>query len=223
MAISETYTPFLEAESFVQGADVPAPTAPAWSPFVSAYESPDWESEADEPLREAYSTVVNALYDEEFDESLFELLTSAQGLHGNRLAAGLSREEADRVVAQHFSQLAREADAMLDAMARELGARDAATLDKEVEEFGERYAPALSLEPEFQHFLGKLVKKVAGGLKTAANVAAKGLATLGLRPILNRIKALVRPLLNRCCRRRSGAFRLRCGRPRPHSPSVWAS
>jgi hypothetical protein len=204
MAISETFTPFVEAESFVQDADQPPPTAPAWSPFVSAYEAPDHESEVDEPLREAYTTVVNALYDEEFDESLYELLTSAQGLHENRLASGLSREESDRVVAQHFSQLAREADAMLDAMARELGARDAATLDQEIDQFGERYAPAVSLEPEFQNFLGKLVKKVVGGLKTAAKVAAKGLATLGLGPILNRIKALVRPLLNRVLQKAIG-------------------
>ena len=35
MAISETVTPFVEAESFVQDADQPPPTAPAWSPFVS--------------------------------------------------------------------------------------------------------------------------------------------------------------------------------------------
>ena len=46
--------------------------------------------EADEPLREAYATLVNDLYDEEFDESLFELLTSARGLHQDHLASGHS-------------------------------------------------------------------------------------------------------------------------------------
>ena len=65
-----------------------SPTGAPWSPFLSVYESSDGEAEADEPLREAYATLVNDLYDEEFDESLFELLTGARGLHQDRLASG---------------------------------------------------------------------------------------------------------------------------------------
>ncbi len=61
-----------------------------WSPFLSVYEADEGESQADQPLREAYATLVNDLYDEEFDEALFELLTSARTIHEDHLTAGHS-------------------------------------------------------------------------------------------------------------------------------------
>ena len=70
--------------------------------------------------------------------------------------------------------------------------------------FAESYAPASALEPEFQDFLGKLVKKIGKGVRSIAKTAVKGIATLGLGPILNRIKALVRPLLNKVLQKAIG-------------------
>ena len=100
-------------------------TTPALrSPFISVYELADGESAIDDPVREAYSTIVDELYDEEFDEALFELLTDARNLHQDHLASGHSSSEADRLVTQHFSQLMRESEAMVDAMAREFGSRE---------------------------------------------------------------------------------------------------
>ncbi len=217
---------FLDVQSFVREEPEAPPAArsgaPAWSPFLSVYESDEGENPADEPVREAYSTLVNDLYDEEFDESLFELLTSARGLHQDHLASGHSLADADRIVTQHFSQLMRESESMLDAMARELGSRDAVTLDREMDLFAERYAPASALEPEFQDFLGKLVKKIGKGVRSVAKTAVKGIATLGLGPILNRIKALVRPLLNKVLQKAIGRLpesRAACRAQR--WPSVW--
>jgi hypothetical protein len=84
MMTGSARAPFLDVQSF-GGEDTEAPPLrsgpPAWSPFLTVYESDAGENLADEPLREAYTSVVNDLYDEEFDESLFELLTSARGLH----------------------------------------------------------------------------------------------------------------------------------------------
>jgi len=196
---------FLDVQSFLDEEEAAAPAvrpaaAPAWSPFLSVYESSDGENLADEPLREAYSSLVNDLYDEEFDESLFELLTSARSLHEDHLASGHSLGDADRIVAQHFSQLMRESESMIDAMAREFGSRDAVTVDRELDEFAERYAPGTTLEPEFQDFLGKLVKKIGKGVRAVAKTAA----TLGLGPILGRIKALIRPLLNQVLQKAIG-------------------
>ena len=200
--------PFLDVQSFsFEDAEAPPPVRtgpPAWSPFLSVYESDEAEDLAGEPAREAYSTLVNDLYDEEFDESLFELLTSARSLHQDHLASGHSQADADRIVTQHFSQLVHESEMLLDAMAREFGARDTVAIDREMDLFAERYAPPTALEPEFQDFLGKLVKKIGKGVKSVAKVAVKGITTLGLGPILNRIKALVRPLLNQVLQKAIG-------------------
>jgi hypothetical protein len=76
---------------------------------MSVYELADGESAFDDPVREAYSTLANELYDEEFDEALFELLTDARNMHQDHLASGYSSSDADRVVTQHFSELVREA------------------------------------------------------------------------------------------------------------------
>jgi hypothetical protein len=208
MTIASPRGPFLDVQSFVHemDAEVPAPrpTMPAWSPFLSVYESSDGENLADEPLREAYASLVNDLYDEEFDESLFELLTSARSLHEEHLSSGHSRGDADRIVTQHFSQLIREAESMVDAMARELGTRETVAVDRELDEFADRYTSGASLEPEFQDFLGKLIKKIGKGVKAVAKVAVKGITTLGLGPILARIKPLLRPLLNQVLQKAIG-------------------
>jgi hypothetical protein len=208
MTIASPRGPFLDVQSFVHEMDAetpaPRPTIPAWSPFLSVYESSDGENLADEPLREAYTSLVNDLYDEEFDESLFELLTSARSLHEEHLSSGHSRADADRVVTQHFSQLIREAESMVDTMAREFGARETVAVDRELDEFADRYTPGASLEPEFQDFLGKLVKKIGKGMKAVAKGAVKGITTLGLGPILSRIKPLLRPLLNQVLQKAIG-------------------
>ena len=208
MITSSTRAPFLDAESFERDdSEVPAPQRQAsspWSPFLSVYESYDTEHQVDEPLREAYATLVNDLYDEEFDDALFELLTAARGLHQDHLASGHSLEEADRLVTQHFSQLAQEAESMLDTMTRELGSRDAVTIDREVDAFVESYTPAASLEPEFQDFLGKLAKKIGKGVRSVARTAVKSVAAVALGPALRTVRPLVRPLLNQVLQKAIG-------------------
>jgi hypothetical protein len=198
--------PFLDVQSFLQGeAEAPkAPTGPAWSPFLSVYETDQEDNLADEPIREAYATLVNDLYDEEFEESLFELMTSARTLHEDHLASGHSLADADRIVTQHFSQLMSESEAMLDTMAREFESRDLEVIDREIDQFAESYAPAAGLEPEFQNFFGKLLKKIGKGVRAVAKGAIQGITALGLGPILSRIKALVRPLLNQVLQKAIG-------------------
>ena len=101
MAVGNASAPFLALDSFIEEEhntltdELLRPAAPTQSPFISVYESPAGESEFDEPLREAYTSVVNELYDEEFDESLFELLTEGRNLHQDHLASGHSLSEAN--------------------------------------------------------------------------------------------------------------------------------
>ena len=192
MANGNSYTPFVDMPSFVrEEGEVPVspPSGGApWSPFLSVYEQIEGEAPFEDPVREAYVSVVQELYDEEFDESLFELLTDARNLHSDHLGSGHSQEDADRIVAQHFSDLIRESESMIDTMAREFGSRDDGLVQQEIESFAERYAPPSTLEPAFEEFLGKLLKKVTKGVKAVAGKASRGLPRSAWDPFCRRSK-----------------------------------
>ncbi|MEO8249081.1 MAG: hypothetical protein ABI589_06895, partial [Burkholderiales bacterium] len=125
MNIVTARAPFLDATSFnvaegVEPSLAPIrPSMPARSPFLSVYESNDGEVAYADPMREAFASLVNELHDEEFDEALHELQCRARAMHDGQLAAGKPRAEADRLVAQHFSQLIEASEAAVDSMARE--------------------------------------------------------------------------------------------------------
>src|SRR5688500_13875595 len=118
MTAGNSRTPFLDFQSFVaeQGEVIVKPehVGAARSPFVSVYEFAEGEGSADDPTREAYSEIVNELYDEEFDEALFELMTEARALHQEHLQSGATHADAERLLTQHFSQLNHESEAMID-------------------------------------------------------------------------------------------------------------
>jgi hypothetical protein len=163
---------------------------------VSVYELEGFSQFLD-PEQEAYSTLVQELYDQEFDEALFELMVAARGVHDEHLLATPQSVEGERLLNQHFNQLIREAEATVDAFGREFGGRDISTLNEgEIEGFAERYSPSSAVSPEFEEFLGKWAKKLARGATRFVKKAGKFAMKLGLGPILNKIKALVRPLLN---------------------------
>ena len=199
-------TPFLEMRSFLREESevLPSETPAAASPFISVYEL-EGQTEFLNPEQEAYSTLVQELYDQEFDEALFELITDARGLHEERMVSSAAGEEGDRLLNQHFTQLVREAEAAVSAFEREFGSREAGSLsDGEVDAFAERYAPTTSLRPEFEEFLGKWAKKLAKGVKGLAKKAGSLALKVGLGPVLNKIKALVKPLLEKVLQKAIG-------------------
>jgi hypothetical protein len=203
-------TPFLEARSFVQDevslAEAESPLHPA-SPFLTVYEREPGVMA--DPAVEEYVVFLNELYDDELEESLFTLTSEAAALYEARFTheqgGGWSDDaDAERLLQQHFAPLFREADAMLDAIAQELRHRDVRTLTShEIDAVVEGYVPSESLSPEFDEFLGKLrntVKKVAGKAADLAKKGAGAVAKVGLAPVLEKLKALVRPLLQRVLR-----------------------
>ena len=139
------------------------------------------------------------LYDEEFDEALYELMIGARGIHEEHLTS--SGGDDDRVLRQHFRQLVSEAEATVSAFEREFGSRDLGSLSEtEVDGFAERYAPSSALDPEFEEFLDKWKKKLSNVVKKAAGFVKKGIkfaTKIGLGPVLNKIKALVKPMLEK--------------------------
>jgi len=201
MAQGNVATPFLEMRSFVRedsetfASETPAPSL--GSPFVSVYEL-NGPSDFVSPEQEAYSTLVQELYDQEFDEALFELMTEARGLHDEHMLSSAQGVEGERLLTQHFNQLTREAEGTVTAFEREFGSREASSLTEgELDAFADRYTPTTSLRPEFEEFLGKWAKKLARGVTKLAKKAGSFAMKLGLGPILSKIKDLVKPLLDK--------------------------
>jgi hypothetical protein len=202
MPVGNAGVPFLDFKSFVadeadaQDSEMQSNHA-IRSPFLSAYESADGESAVDDPVREAYAELVSELYDEEFDEALLELETGARNMHQDLLTSRYSAAEAERLVSQNFSQLVRESEAMVDAMAREFGSREEGKIiEGELEFFFEQYSPSVQLEPAFENFFGKLFKKVGKAVKSVAGKAWKGIKTVALGPLLGQLKLFVKPIIN---------------------------
>ena len=133
MAQGNVATPFIEMQSFVrEESEVFAsetPTPALGSPFVSVYEL-EGHTEFVDPEQEAYSTLVQELYDEEFDEALFELMIEARGLHEEHMVSSAQSVEGERLLSQHFNQLIHEAEAVVTAFEREFGARDIGSLSE---------------------------------------------------------------------------------------------
>ena len=202
MAASNSRTPFLDVQSFVlEESEAPVSErllVPVRSPFVSLYELEDGERLYEDPASETYASLVNALYDEEFDEALFELYAEARGIHDEHISSGGSHQESERILNQHFSRLVQESEAAVDAMANFWNASgETARSDHEADSFLESYSPSGPLEPAFEEFWGKLVKKIGSAVKKVGATAWSAAKNLALGPVLRRIKGLIRPLLNK--------------------------
>ena len=202
----KSQSPFLEVSSFlIKEMEEEAPRYELFTnsnlPFLTLYESPT-DGTLINPETEAYVTFLNELYDEEFDESLANLIDEAGDIYQNQFVYEHSDPQtvgyqAERVLQQHFAPLVGEWETLLETMSRELGQRHVQSLSEdEIDNMVESYQPATVFSPNFEQFWGGLKKFV----KKSVNLAKKGvgaLATLGFGPILNKLKALARPLIRR--------------------------
>src|SRR5215203_5523361 len=206
--------PFLNVQSFVaeeESRDVieSETTGPPSSPFLTLYKAEEGGALVD-PETEEYVQVLNEFYDEEFDEALYALVDEAAAIYETHFPheqedSQTTGYEAELLLDQHFAPLVAEAEAMFEALARELGQRDPNSLSEdEIGTVVDRYQPSVGLAPNFEEFLGlnlkKTFKKVAS---TAVDLAKRGIsvaAKLGLGPVLEKLKALIKPLLKRVIR-----------------------
>lgn len=203
-------TPFLDVRSFVTEDESRSiveqeASIPASSPFLSLYESED-DGGLIDPEAEEYMIFLNELYDEEFHEALSTLVNEATAIYETHFLHEWEEPQiigyqSERLLNQHFAPLAAEAEAMFGALAREFGQRDPNTLTQdEIDTIVDRYQPSVELAPNFEEFLGKLKKAVKKMAKKAVGLAKKGISAatkLGLGPVLQKLKALIKPLLQR--------------------------
>lgn len=197
-------TPFLEvyeAPIFPSG-EMPETAEVAETPFLSEYSVGE---DVVGPATGMFRQLLGELYDSEFDETLLELVDEADA-HAELMGQGETGMDEVRVelaLNQWIEPLRIEAETLLGSMAEALDASDAQALSEgELDELLNGFEPQeTSGGPVFEDFLKKLWNKAKGAVKGAVNLAKKGIAAVGkLLPIgmiLNKIKALVRPLLQR--------------------------
>ncbi|MBE9136962.1 hypothetical protein IQ254_07060 [Nodosilinea sp. LEGE 07088] len=167
-------------------------------PFRSVYELEDGDDAID-PEAEETLEFLNELYDDEFNDALFELANESADLYEERFESEygdslVQKAQAMRMLEQHFAPLAQEAETFLDSLAGEIDQLDPNRAgESELEAFVESYEPKSSLSPEFENFLGGLMKKAKKWAKKGLKVVGK----LGLKQIINRSKKLLKPLLKK--------------------------
>ena len=173
------------------------------SPFLSQYEV-NGAAETVDPRAEAFVRLASEMHDEAFDDAVFELVNEAVALREERFAAvpGARAADAERLLREHFMPLVSASETMLARMSEQLAPVDLRTVEEtELEAMLDAYLPPeAGLSPGFENFFGKLVKKVKTVARKAASLAKRGVqaaARLGLGPILDRLKGIVRPMLQR--------------------------
>ncbi|GAA3087692.1 hypothetical protein [Streptosporangium carneum] len=180
---------------------VPAGVGLLESPFGTGLtgESPD-------RAEEAAAELLDTLQDEDFTDALEHLVDEAAAQYlGEQGAWSATPSETDSRAAleEWLAPLAAAAEQAVDGLVESLSTVDLhAMTGSDLETFlasaGE--APLLGSEG-FDEFLGGLVRKAKKLIKGAADMARKGVAAVGrmlpVGALLNKLKALVRPLLRR--------------------------
>lgn len=179
------------------------PIAEAESPFASEYFAVEGEG-VPNPQAEQFARLMSELHDVEFEQAVVDLVNETAALAEDRFSretgdAARDRANVESALRQYLSPLERESNALLDRMTAGVGDRDLAQMtEAELEGLMERFEPTESLaSPAFENFLKKLWKKAKKVVKTVAKVAGK------LNPAmlaLNKLKGLVRPLLEKVLR-----------------------
>jgi hypothetical protein len=198
------FTPFQESYAFeAEPSTVPLADRfegiPSLTPFVSEYAGLETQTPAATELHD----LLFELYDQEFDEALGELADEAWEAVTQRAEpfgeAGMPGS-AEQFLQEWSEPVRREAEAMLENVAQAVSEHDVASMsESEIDTFFERFEPRTTgLEPYFENFLGGLLDKAKKLAKKAISVAQKGITLIpGLGGLISKLKALVRPLLNR--------------------------
>ncbi len=201
------FTPFqesyaFEAEPVSSSLAERAGSGPVVSPFVSEYGGVTTLTPEASELQE----LLSELYDQEFDETLADLAHEAWEAVTQRAEpfgeAGMG--ESEEQFLQEWSRPVRQsAEAMLENISQAAAEHDLASMSEaEIDRFFETFEPReTGLEQHFENFLGGLWNKVKSIAKKAVSVVGKGLTMIpGISGLIGKLKALVKPLLDRVLR-----------------------
>lgn len=205
-------TPFLNEPTTVgtmksaPGARHSLPRSVIESPFSAEYIGQDAQPG---PHAETFATLMAEFQDEAFAEALEDLVDDAAAsleseFNAESVDTVRDRSMMERRLGAYLAPLAETTERMLDRMTAELGEKDLGGLSEpELEALLDGFAPPdANLAPPFEGFLKGVFNKAKRAVKSAVNVAKKVASAVALPHllILNRLKGLVRPLLDRVLR-----------------------
>jgi hypothetical protein len=203
-------TPFLQTLPTVPGTPQAAQESQQvsrWYETLAPFREEQETVEGYAPEAEDFVQLLAELRDEEFDEAVERLVNEASDLYheqflGESGALVSSPAEPEGLLEAHFEPLVREAEALLDEMSKEVERHDIAAMSgAEIDTLLNQYeVPRDQLSPNSEYFLENFLGKLKRAVKGAVNLAKKGISAvgkLGLGPVLEKLKQLVRPLLNR--------------------------
>lgn len=186
-------SPFLNAESFPPLALNGERQTSVASPFLQGFHLA-LDDGGVSPREASRRLLLAELHDEELDEAMYELAGDAarmvRKLDDTRLSAAS--------LELYLAPLSRELDAAFSHAHeyfgdRELGSLDEAELERVLNE-----GRSTTLDPAMEHLFGGLKRLASRALSGAANLAKKGVqlaASLGLGPILEKIRAAMKRVL----------------------------
>lgn len=196
-------TPFADATGAEAAETTPLgflPWTETTTPFAELpFGSSEWGGESGEAVAKAFE----ALRDEQFDETLAELVAETSEAADVRLAGeapGQLGDQRQQLAEAHLAPVAAEAERCLQRFAEEFQGLDVEAMSPDqLDEVLGRFDPRLGeVSPAGEEFIGGLIKKARNVVSTVVRTAGKVVSALPvLGPILNKLKGLVRPLLKR--------------------------
>lgn len=179
----------------------------AESPFSRTYEATA-SSQILTPAGEEYINLLAELDDREFQETLYDMANEVEDTWRNKVSNEIAMGSgyipfANRQARDYFSPVIKETESMIDRVAQHFSGNNLADhSEASVETFFEtlefshgQYTPAQ------EQFFGKIFNKVKSVVKKGVDLAKKGIAAVGkLMPmniVLNKIKGLIKPLLDK--------------------------
>jgi hypothetical protein len=195
-------TPQVATENFYQNY-----LREAESPFSRTYETASTPVGI-APQAEQFVDFLAELQDTEFEETLYELATEAEDTWSNKISSETAMGPnlipfATRQARDYFEPVAQEAEAMIDRVSQHFSANNLADYsNQEIESFfAELPFQHGQFSPAQEQFLGGFFNKVKSVVSKGVELAKKGIQVVGkilpVNLILQKIKGLVRPLLDK--------------------------
>jgi len=177
------------------------------SPFLSTYEHTIQSNES-KPYAPEYVSLIAELEDSEFEGNLFGIASELEDVIGNKISGeyemgSSSNSYINRQANDYFAPLALELESVIDKINEHYSNSTFNDLNElEVENYFSSFiSPGANLSPAQEQFFGSVINKVKNVVKKGIDIAKQGIKAVGklipIGPILDKLKALIKPLLNR--------------------------
>ena len=177
------------------------------SPFAQTYEMTTTKN-AQSPFAQEYVQFLGELYDSEFSNTLDKLAAELEDTWSSKISNEIAMGDrfipfATQQANEYFVPLISGSEKMIDKVMEHFSGNNLADhSEEEVDRFFSEFEFDIShFSPAQEQFFGSLFKKVKSVVKKGVNLAKKGISAAGkflpMNIILRKLKALIRPLLNK--------------------------